>query len=175
MSQQRNIWGFYPSRHEKADGDFGDVDVFRDQGLIGIGWPLTGNLQTFVADNRPKADFALRVCEAYQHESDKWCRDAASVLYKFLCEAQPGEIVVYACKRDEQVYIGRIRDTEEGCYKYDAATDKRLHWECRHFRAVHWLKKIPYATCLKQELAQIRTQNKFWRMKACPEKFREFE
>lgn len=181
MSQQRTTWGFYPGKHEGAGGDFGDVDVFCTHHLIGIGWPATKNLQTFVTEKRPSSDLAVCVREAYQNERDiatwsaekrdRWFRDSAGVLHRFLCEAQPGDSVIYACKWDKQVYVGRIKDTEAGRYKYVAPEEEQLHWHCRHFRAVEWLKQVPYELCSKQELAQVRTQSKFWRMKACPEKF----
>jgi hypothetical protein len=38
------VWGFYPGKHEAAGGDFGSTSVFYTKELVGIGWPLTGDL-----------------------------------------------------------------------------------------------------------------------------------
>jgi|GEM_PF-3137551 len=178
MNKQSTIWGFYPGYHEGAGGDFSDGVFFRE-GLVGIGWPLTGSLANLVKEGSDVSAFVRKIRGIYENHEDiptwtekkreKWFRDSAGVLHRFLCEAQPEDIIVYACKNDQQVYIGRIKDTAHGRYKYTEGN--QLHWHCRHFREVEWLSQIPYEHCSKQELAQIRTQNKFWRMKACPEKF----
>ncbi len=177
MHQHDTVWGFYPGTHVTGT-EFGNTGVFRDEGLVAVGWPLVDDLQTFVDERRPVEDFAERVRSAYQNKEDivamepshreAWFLRSAQMLRRFLCEAQPVHIVVYACKDDERVYTGRIKNTKEGRYFYSAT----LHNDCHHFRRVQWQDKpVPYLLCEKKELAQIRTQNTFWRMKNCPEKF----
>lgn len=173
MTAKRSVvWGFYPGTHEVA-GDFSD-DVFSDDRLIGVGRPRTGDLQALVAEHRPVSDFVTVVRYAYQHNEDiaawelkkceRWFQRSAGILHRFLCEAQPGYIVVFANKRNEQVYVGRIRDTDEGRYKYDASERNRFHRHFRHFRAVTCVSSVPYADCSAEDLSQARTQNIFWRM-----------
>jgi len=177
--QQSVVWGFYPGTHQVA-GDFSD-DVFSSGGLVGVGWPQTGNLKDLVSQHRPVADFVNVVRTEYQHNHDisawvaekreKWFRRSGGILYRFLCEARPGDIVVYANKRDQQVYIGRICNTDDGRYKYDNSQQNRFHRHFNHFRAVEWVKRVPYDDCSAPELSQVRTQSTFWRIGACPARF----
>ncbi len=177
------VWGFYPSQHDGAGGDFGTTDCFINARVIGIGWPSTGNLDAFIDQGDTITALTQRLLETYQHEPhiarlerqarDAWGRRSAGTINRFLCEAKPGDIVVYACKNDQHVHVGRICDTADGRYLYDGATApaKRLHWHFHHFRAVDWIKQVPYALCANEELRQVQTQNTFWRIKSCPERF----
>ncbi len=181
MKLQKSIWGFYPGNHDVV-GEFGDTDVFIKKNLVGIGWPLTGSLLAFVVEQRSLADFEVRVREAYQYlpdiktrdkdKTDKGMRRSAGTIYRFLIEAQLGDIVIYANKFNERVYVGHFENSAEDGYLYDDDGIKcRLHRHFRHFRRVVWKHSIDYKGCTKQELAKVRTQNTFWRMKTCPDKF----
>jgi len=178
-----SVWGFYPGQHDGAGGDFGTTDRFINARMIGIGWPSTGNLEVFVGRNNAMPGLEQRLLEIYRHEPriaslsqadrDTWSRRSAGIINRFLNEAKQGDIVVYACKADEQVHTGKISNTANGRYFYDGATavNLRLHWHFHHFRAVDWLSAVPYSQCTDEELRQVRTQNTFWRMKSCPERF----
>src|SRR5579859_4746402 len=76
---------------------------------------------------------------------------------------ETGDLSVLGCN-----YAGRIKPGKDGIYKYDISSG---HRNFRHLRAVTWSQTIPYSQCTKEDLAQIRTQNVFWKMKACPAKF----
>ena len=188
MTQTKpTIWGFYPGEHDGAGMDFGDTNVFCKKGLIGIGWPATGNLHTFANHSHAIPLLVDRLQQAYQSNPDvaTWSKEKqqrtfrrwAGVINRFLCEAQSDDIVVYACQFCNAVHVGKIRGNEDGRYKYDGATEpsQRLHRHFHHFRAVNWLCKVPYSDCLPKELKKVRIQNTFWRIKECPERFLPLE
>ena len=175
------VWGFYPGRHDVA-GEFGLTDVFVKQEVIGIGWPLTGDLTDLLGRRDALTKILQRVRTGYRNEPDvqtwnltkqeTWYRRSSGIIYRFVCEAKVGDTVLYASKLDESVHVGTIRASSDGQYLYDATNgDARLHKHFRHFRAVDWNVSIPYHRCTAQELAQLRTQNTFWRITACPDKF----
>ncbi len=181
MNTQKQTWGFYPGNHDTA-GEFGYTDVFIKKNLVGIGWPLTGTLQTFIVEQRSLADIEVRIREAYQYlpdiktwdgsKKDRWMSRSAGIMYRFLMEALPGDTVIYASKIDEYIHVGQFLDSENKGYFYDDdGGNSRFHMHFRHFRAVKWTHSIDFKECTKQELAIVRTQNTFWRMKECPDKF----
>ena len=177
------VWGLYPGEHDGANGDFGNTCTLHANHVVGIGWPATGDLKTLVEMQADLTFFHEQIKSTYQNNEDiaqlgakqqnKWFDRSARILRRFLCEAKPGDLVVYACKTESCVYVARIRADFSGLYKYDASEDNdaRIHWHYRHFRAVDWVNRIPYSACSPEELRKARTQSVFWRMNPCPERF----
>lgn len=176
----RPIWGVYPGTHRVHGIDFEDDTLFPVDKCVGVGWHATGDLAPLKCDySKIYAVIAETHKEFVKDHSpnnpEKWFERSARILHRFVCEAQRGDIVVYACKTRSTVYAGIINregDSPEtnGSYFF---SNKHTHWHYKHFRAVTWLKETPYSYCTKHELAQIRTQNIFWTMKNCPAKFIE--
>ncbi len=174
------VWGIYPGTHIVHGIDFEDDMLFPVDRCIGIGWPATGDLTPLQCDYRKLYSLVAAthkdVVQSHNpNNPELWFERSARILHRFICEAQKGDTVVYACKTREIVYAGTINQTgnspeTDGSYFF---SEKHPHWHFKHFRAVTWHKETPYSSCTKSDLAQIRTQNIFWTMKNCPAKFIE--
>jgi len=114
-----------------------------EQGFVALGWDKVGDLSS-IPPNREA--FKARVAAAYPEEKPGSVPGAAGVLYRFSVEMQPGDIMVFPCKVDRQVYIGRV----DGPYQYDPAGG-----EYPNRRKVKWEKMLPRAAFTQTALYEI--------------------
>jgi restriction system protein len=116
MSQR--LWGLH-NNHP----DLGLVE----EGFVSVGWDELGDLATLDA-SRDAFKAALR--EAYPDYKEGAVPVAAGVLYRFVHEMRPGDLVLYPYKLDSTLAFGRLT----GDYRWDAAAE--MH---RHRRNVEWI------------------------------------
>jgi restriction system protein len=98
-----------------------------EHGFVSVGWDDLGDL-THLEPNRDAFKTMLR--EARPDIKEGAIPVAAGVLYRFIHEIKPGDLVLYPYKPDSTLAFGRIT----GDYRWDAGSE--LH---RHRRDVQWL------------------------------------
>jgi restriction system protein len=113
-------------------------------GFVSVGWDELGDLATLEA-SRDAFKAAFRA--AYPDYKEGAIPVAAGVLYRFVHEMRPGDLVVYPYKPDSTLAFGRIT----GDYRWDATAETH-----RHRRAVDWIESgVPRQTFSQAALYEI--------------------
>ena len=145
----RNIWGI----HTKDD------TLFLKGNVIAIGWKKMGDL-SLIAPNR----------EAFKEKYELTFPDAkkgsiatgAGMLYRFCCEVQVGDYVVYPSKSNRQINLGVI----ESGYIYDTS-----HYEYVQLHKVKWLKHLPRTLFSQGALYEVGSALSFFAIKNYADEF----
>lgn len=142
-SEEIKMWGI----HTRNDYLF-----LKDQ-VIAIGWREMGDL-SLIEPSREA--FKQKYIEAYPDEKKGSVALGAGMLYRFCCEAQIGDYVIFPSKIDKMVNIGVI----EGPYFYDEAEPDYVQK-----RKVKWLKRVPRTAFTQGALYEIGSAMTFFSVK----------
>lgn len=114
-------------------GESGQADpVFLKKNYLAIGWEEVGDLSKI----KPNRDaLKAKLAEIYPTKKPNAIAGYAGMLYRFVHEMKPGELIVYRSKIDKQFHIGEIT----GGYVYDPSIMK----EYPNLRPVKWLGTYP--------------------------------
>ena len=104
----------------------------KEQGYVGIGWTDLGDLSRL---NPTREAYKAAYRKVYPDAKPGNVAVSAGVPYRFAVEVQPGDIIVYPCKADRTINIGKV----EGPYCYAPEVDDI----CPNIRRVRWLKSLP--------------------------------
>lgn len=118
---EKRIWGI----HTKDD------NMFLQRDVIAIGWKDMGDLSKIDAS---RDAFKEKYLQVYPDAKKGSVANGAGMLYRFACEVQVGDYVVFPSKIDRMINLGVI----EGGYEYDADAAEYVQQ-----RKVKWLKHIP--------------------------------
>jgi restriction system protein len=148
----KTIWGI----HMRRDHGFAPIE----QGYIAIGWTQMGDLALI----KPTRDaFKAAYRRAYPDEKPGTIPVSAGVVYRFVVEMKPGDIVIYPSKVDRMVNIGVI----EGGFQYDATAA----FNCPQRRRVKWLQHIPRANFSQPALNEIGSAVTLFKVTSNAEEF----
>lgn len=136
-----------------------DDSLFRKESIIAIGWKEMGDLITLGSDREA---FKMRYAQVYSDAKKGNIANGAGMLYRFCCEAQIGDYVVYPSKSDRQVNIGII----EGAYRYDAAQPEYVQTH-----KVKWIKQFPRTYFSQGALYEIGSALSFFMVKNYADEF----
>ncbi len=114
-----------------------------EESFVAVGWDKLGDLKAIGANREA---FKAAIAANWPEKKAGAIPGDAGVLYRFSVEMKPGDIIIFPCKVDRQVYIGRI----EGPYTHQPSTG---HWPNR--RKVKWLKALPRASFTQAALYEI--------------------
>lgn len=142
-SEEKRIWGI----HTKDD------NLFLHQGVIAIGWKNMGDLSKIPAD---RDTFKEKYTEVYPNAKKGSIANGVGMLYRFACEVEIGDYVVFPSKIDRQINIGVI----EGEYEYhpEAAEYVQQH-------KVKWLKHLPRTSFSQGALYEVGSAMSFFTVK----------
>lgn len=115
-----------------------------DEGFVGIGWPQLGDLSKLSA-NREAFKSAIKV--AYPDSKPGSIPVQAGVLFRFLHEVKPGDLVVYPSKVDRMVNLGEV----VGPYQYQPLKNPTYP----NMLPVKWLKHLPREDFSQDALYEI--------------------
>ena len=115
------VWGI----HTKDD------NLFLNNEVIAIGWEEMGNIGEIA---KTRDDFKATYSKVYSDATKGSIATGAGQLYRFVCEMQIGDYVVFPSKIDRKINIGTI----ESDYFY--AADEKIY---NNRRKVKWLKQLP--------------------------------
>ena len=121
---ERRIWGVH------MDASVSTKPI--DEKYVGIGWFQLGDLSSIPANR----DAFKRAVQTKLPDSKPGSIPVqAGVLYRFVYEMNPNDIVIYPSKVDRMVNIGKV----SGPYRHD----ERISPAYPNIRPVTWLKQIP--------------------------------
>lgn len=147
------IWGIH-AKHLDA------TDTFRKKKVVAIGWHELGDLSQIAVTREA---FKAAYVEAYPATKEGAVPVHAGILYRFVHELKPGDLVIYPSKSDRLVNIGRIT----GPYRYDPGIDEH-HPHCR---SVEWLKSLPRTQFSQGALYEIGSAITLFQVKNFAEEF----
>jgi restriction system protein len=131
-----------------------------DQGYVAIGWHEVGDLSALPATREA---FKAQLSRTFPSKSSGAIPVEAGVLFRFVIEMQPGDIVIYPSKTDRMINIGRVA----GPYEYRTAANI----EYPNRRPVKWLKRLPRASFSQSALHEIGSALTLFRVTTHTEEF----
>lgn len=140
---EKRIWGI----HTKDD------NMFLQRDVIAIGWKDMGDLSKIDAS---RDAFKEKYLQVYPDAKKGSVANGAGMLYRFACEVQVGDYVVFPSKIDRMINLGVI----EGGYEYDADAAEYVQQ-----RKVKWLKHIPRTAFSQGALYEVGSAMSFFTVK----------
>jgi len=141
--EEKRVWGI----HTKDD------NLFLQKDVIAIGWKEIGNLSKIKAE---RDAFKEKYAQVYPEAKKGSIANGAGMLYRFVCEVQIGDYVVFPSKIDRKINIGIV----EGNYEYnpDAVEYVQQH-------KVKWLKHLPRTAFSQGALYEVGSAMSFFSIK----------
>lgn len=140
---EKRIWGI----HTKDD------NMFLQRDVIAIGWKDMGDLSKIDAS---RDAFKEKYLQVYPDAKKGSVANGAGMLYRFACEVQVDDYVVFPSKIDRMINLGVI----EGGYEYDADAAEYVQQ-----RKVKWLKHIPRTAFSQGALYEVGSAMSFFTVK----------
>ncbi len=146
---EKHIWGI----HTKDD------NLFLQNDVIAIGWRNMGDLSKLESSRDAYKEHYTKI---YPDAKKGSVGNAAGMLYRFACEVQVGDYIVYPSKIDRQINIGIV----EGTYIYKPDVTEYVQQ-----RNVKWLKHLPRTAFSQGALYEIGSAMSFFAVKNYADEF----
>ena len=148
-TDEKRVWGI----HTMND------PLFLNNNLIAIGWKNMGDLSLIP----PTRDaYKEHYAKAYPKAKKQSLANGAGMLYRFVCEVQVGDFIIYPSKIDRQINIGTV----EGNYIYNPNEDEYVQQ-----RKVKWLKHLPRTAFSQGALYEVGSALSFFSVKNYAEEY----
>lgn len=141
--EEKRIWGIHTQ----------DDNLFLQHDVIAIGWRDMGDLR--LIENGRDA-YKEHYAQVYADAKKQSIANGAGMLYRFACEVQVGDYVVFPSKTDRQINIGVV----EGEYTYNPDAVEYVQQ-----RKVKWLKHLPRTAFSQGALYEIGSAMSFFAVK----------
>ena len=149
MAEDIRIWGI----HTK------DESLFLNGNVIAIGWREIGDLSQIEPQREA---FKAKYTTTYPNEKKQAIANCAGMLYRFACEVQIGDYVVFPSRLTRQVYIGTV----ESDYFYVPDTTDYVQ---QH--KVKWIKHLPRTAFSQGALYEIGSAMSIFTIKNYADEF----
>lgn len=147
--QEKKVWGI----HTLND------NLFLKKNVIAIGWKRMGDLSKIASD---RGSFKEHYAKVYTEASKGNVATSAGMLFRFVCEAQTGDYVIFPSKIDRKINIGII----ESEYYYCETEDEYVQQ-----RRVKWLKHLPRTVFTQGALYEVGSALSFFMVKNYADEF----
>lgn len=149
MENNARIWGIHTM----------DDSLFLNQNIIAIGWDATGDLSRIEPTREAYKNEYIR---AYPNAKKGSVATGAGMLYRFSCEMQKGDYIVFPSKIDRKINIGIV----ESDYFHDNAAAMYPNR-----RKVKWLKHLPRTAFSQGALYEVGSALSFFQVKNYSDEF----
>lgn len=154
LRPDKTLWGIHA-------GTTGDADnLFLKHNQIGLGWVPMGDMSTLPPDREA---FKSKLLDVMPGRKPGYYPNAGGQLYRFVCEAEIGDLIIYPSKHDRHIHIGEIA----GGYRHET----KLEPNYPQHRAVKWLKKFPRTKFSQGALYEIGAAMAFFQVKNYADEF----
>ena len=140
VDEEKRVWGI----HTKDD------NLFLQKDVIAIGWKDVGDLSKIEAE---RDAFKEKYAQVYPNAKKGSIANGAGMLYRFACEVQIGDYVIFPSKIDRKINIGIVESNYE--YNPDA-------FEYVQQRKVKWLKHLPRTAFSQGALYEVGSAMSFF-------------
>ena len=141
--EEKRVWGIHTE----------DDNLFLQKDVIAIGWKEIGNLSKIKAE---RDAFKEKYAQVYPEAKKGSIANGAGMLYRFVCEVQIGDYVVFPSKIDRRINIGIV----EGNYEYNPDA---IEYVQQH--KVKWLKHLPRTAFSQGALYEVGSAMSFFSIK----------
>lgn len=142
------LWGIHGGRDGSAD------PLFRERGLLALGWTALGDLSQLDAD---RGAFRTALVEAYPETLAGAVPVEAGVLFRFVHEMALGDLVAYPSREDRCIHLFEVK----GPYHYDATAGE----DFPHRRPAKLLMSLPRGSFSQPALNEIGAAITLFRIK----------
>lgn len=149
MENNARIWGIHTM----------DDSLFLNQNIIAIGWDAIGDLSRIEPTREAYKNEYIR---AYPNAKKGSVATGAGMLYRFSCEMQKGDYVVFPSKIDRKINIGIV----ESDYFHDDAAAMYPNQ-----RKVKWLRHLPRTAFSQGALYEVGSALSFFQVKNYSDEF----
>lgn len=149
MENNVKIWGIHTM----------DDSLFLNQNIIAIGWDAIGDLSRIEPTREAYKNEYIR---AYPNAKKGSVATGAGMLYRFSCEMQKGDYIVFPSKIDRKINIGIV----ESDYFHD---DTAAMYPNQ--RKVKWLKHLPRTAFSQGALYEVGSALSFFQVKNYSDEF----
>ena len=149
MDNDKRVWGIHTQ----------DEKLFLEDNKIAIGWKPMGNLASIT---QTREAFKAKYSEVYPDAKPGSVPTSGGMLYRFCCEVQIGDYVIYPSKSDRMINIGQVT----GNYVFDEGQPTYAQT-----RAVKWIKHIPRTAFSQGALYEIGSAMAFFTVKNYTDEF----
>lgn len=149
MESNVKIWGIHTM----------DDSLFLNQNIIAIGWDAIGNLSRIEPTREAYKNEYIR---AYPNAKKESVATGAGMLYRFSCEMQKGDYIVFPSKIDRKINIGIV----ESDYFHDDAAAMYPNQ-----RKVKWLRHLPRTAFSQGALYEVGSALSFFQVKNYSDEF----
>lgn len=149
MENNARIWGIHTM----------DDSLFLNQNIIAIGWDAIGDLSRIEPTREAYKNEYIR---AYSNAKKGSVATGAGMLYRFSCEMQKGDYVVFPSKIDRKINIGIV----ESDYFHDDAAAMYPNQ-----RKVKWLRHLPRTAFSQGALYEVGSALSFFQVKNYSDEF----
>ena len=149
MENNVKIWGIHTM----------DDSLFLNQNIIAIGWDAIGDLSRIEPTREAYKNEYIR---AYPNAKKGSVATGAGMLYRFSCEMQKGDYIVFPSKIDRKINIGIV----ESDYFHDDAAAMYPNQ-----RKVKWLKHLPRTAFSQGALYEVGSALSFFQVKNYSDEF----
>lgn len=149
MENNARIWGIHTM----------DDSLFLNQNIIAIGWDAIGDLSRIEPTREAYKNEYIR---AYPNAKKGSVATGAGMLYRFSCEMQKGDYIVFPSKIDRKINIGIV----ESNYFHDDAAAMYPNQ-----RKVKWLRHLPRTAFSQGALYEVGSALSFFQVKNYSDEF----
>ena len=149
MENNARIWGIHTM----------DDSLFLNQNIIAIGWDTIGDLSRIEPTREAYKNEYIR---AYPNAKKGSVATGAGMLYRFFCETQKGDYIVFPSKIDRKINIGIV----ESDYFHDDAAAMYPNQ-----RKVKWLRHLPRTAFSQGALYEVGSALSFFQVKNYSDEF----
>lgn len=119
-TEDKRVWGIHTT----------DDALFLNKDIIAIGWPQFGDCG-LLEPNRES--YKARYIQTYPDAKKGSIATSAGMLYRFACEMQVGDYIVFPSKTDRMINLGVV----ESAYRYEPENAEYVQQ-----RKVKWVKYL---------------------------------
>lgn len=149
MENNARIWGIHTM----------DDSLFLNQNIIAIGWDAIDDLSRIEPTREAYKNEYIR---AYPNAKKGSVATGAGMLYRFSCEMQKGDYIVFPSKIDRKINIGIV----ESDYFHDDAAAMYPNQ-----RKVKWLRHLPRTAFSQGALYEVGSALSFFQVKNYSDEF----
>lgn len=148
-AEEKRVWGI----HTKYD------QLFLNNNLIAIGWKDIGDLSLLPANREA---YKEKYLTTYPSAKKQAVANSAGMLYRFVCEVQIGDYIIYPSKINREINIGTV----ESDYIYNIDEDEYVQQ-----RKVKWRKNFSRTAFSQGALYEIGSAMSFFSVKNYADEF----
>jgi len=153
--KEQTVWGIHAGRTGDADS------LFLHNNVVAIGWHEIGDLSKLPCEREA---YKAAVVKVYPQIKPGAIPNYTGQVFRFACEMQVGDLILYPSKQDRKVHFGQV------CGGYQYAPQSSPGYPNQ--RAVKWLKSVPRTGFSQGALYELGSAMSLFSVKTYADEYR---